>query len=229
LLWYGHNTLYNFKKFYKRSSYKYNLRVRTLGFPIPRRGGRSAIKLHFYIPGGWNVVLLRSVEPNHWVKLLYVYSDLYYFNLPIISSALSCRIAAGSSEGTLGVSIWNRYTPSYYRMYFDRISSVFYSFSRIIFNKMKVKGKGYKIYKTYRNTLTHQLGHSHRRYIHAYFITVKFLNKTTVFMFGFSKRDVFTVGWTLRSSRYMNIFTGRGVRFSRQLVYKKTGKVSTYR
>jgi hypothetical protein len=26
-----------------------------------------------------------------------------------------------------------------------------------------------------------------------------------------------------------NIFTGRGVRFARQIIYKKTGKVSSYR
>jgi hypothetical protein len=29
--------------------------------------------------------------------------------------------------------------------------------------------------------------------------------------------------------RRMNIFTGRGVRFAKQIVYKKTGKVSAYR
>jgi amino acid transporter len=30
-------------------------------------------------------------------------------------------------------------------------------------------------------------------------------------------------------SQYINVFTGRGVRFARQVIYKKTGKVSTYR
>jgi hypothetical protein len=29
--------------------------------------------------------------------------------------------------------------------------------------------------------------------------------------------------------RPINIFTGRGVRFSRQIIYKKVGKVSSYR
>ena len=60
-------------------------------------------------------------------------------------------------------------------------------------------------------------------------MTVRFLNKKTVFLFGSSKRDVFAVGQKIRKSKFMNIFTGRGVRFARQIVYKKTGKVSTYR
>jgi ribosomal protein L6P/L9E len=60
-------------------------------------------------------------------------------------------------------------------------------------------------------------------------VSVKFLKKTTIFLFGSSRRDVFVVGRTIRKSKPANIFTGRGVRFSRQVVYKKTGKVSTYR
>jgi hypothetical protein len=33
----------------------------------------------------------------------------------------------------------------------------------------------------------------------------------------------------IKSMRPINIFTGRGVRFSRQIIYKKVGKVSSYR
>ena len=33
----------------------------------------------------------------------------------------------------------------------------------------------------------------------------------------------------LKSKRPVNIFTGRGVRFAIQIIYKKTGKVSSYR
>ena len=95
--------------------------------------------------------------------------------------------------------------------------------------KLILKGKGYYIYKNYRNTITHQFGHSHRVFIYAYFVTVRFLSKTVVLLFGSSKRDVFTIGNNVQSSKYLNIFTGRGVRFSKQVIYKKTGKVSAYR
>ena len=114
-------------------------------------------------------------------------------------------------------------------MYFKQISNIFYSFSKIFFNKLKFKGKGYYIYKNTRNTITPQFGHSHRIYIYSFFLTVKFLTKTTVFLFGSSKKDVLTTSFTIQRSKFINIFTGRGVRFARQIIYKKTGKVSSYK
>ena len=74
-----------------------------------------------------------------------------------------------------------------------------------------------------------QFGFFHRVYVYAFNISVKFLSKTSVLLFGFSKYDLMTVGHDFKSRKPINIFTGRGVRFSRQVVYKKTGKVSSYR
>lgn len=48
-------------------------------------------------------------------------------------------------------------------------------------------------------------------------------------MFGVSKSDILLGSSNLKSSKPINIFTGRGVRFSKQIIYKKTGKVSSYR
>ena len=58
---------------------------------------------------------------------------------------------------------------------------------------------------------------------------MKFLSKTTVFVFGLLKSDVIKTSIGLKSMRPINIFTGRGVRFSREIIYKKVGKVSSYR
>jgi len=109
------------------------------------------------------------------------------------------------------------------------LTNLFYSFSKLFFTKLKFKGKGYYIYKNFRNTITSQFGHSHRIYIYSFFVSVKFLTKTTVFLFGSSKQDILSIGFKVKNSKPINIFTGRGVRFSRQVVYKKTGKVSSYR
>jgi ribosomal protein L6P/L9E len=125
--------------------------------------------------------------------------------------------------------IRNPFTCPFTPFYFNKLRDIFSSFAVLFFAKLKIKGKGYYIYKNYRNTITHQFGHSHRVFIYAYFVTVRFLSKTVVLLFGSSKRDVFTVGNNVQSSKYLNIFTGRGVRFSKQIIYKKTGKVSSYR
>lgn len=104
-----------------------------------------------------------------------------------------------------------------------------YQFSLPVFLKLKFKGKGYYIYKNRRNTITPQFGHSHRIYIYSYFTTVKFLSKTSVLLFGFSKSDLFSIGHQIKKARSINLFTGRGVRFNKQILYRKTGKISTHR
>lgn len=225
MLWYGIRTSNYFKKVYKRANYKCSLSTRTLALPLFRRGSLSHVAFNIYVPKGWNIVLLNPINSSRVNKLLYIHSDVYYFKVPLISNYLLWNYDQTSSS----LHLSNQYTTVSHRTYFTRITEIFYSFSRLFFRKLKIKGKGYYIYKNYRNTITHQFGHSHRWYIHAFFVTVKFLNKTTVFLFGSSKHDVFIVGHTIRKSKFINIFTGRGVRFSRQVVYKKTGKVSTYR
>ena len=99
----------------------------------------------------------------------------------------------------------------------------------IFFTKMKFKGKGYYVYKNYRNTIAPKFGYYHRVYVYAFNISVKFLSKTSVLLFGFCKQDIMTVGYNFKSKKPINVFTGRGVRFARQVVYRKTGKVSSYR
>lgn len=228
MLWYGYKRFIeknNAINNYKRQNYKCNLFIKTLSFPILRNGNYFGAKVHLYIPNSWEIVVLKPKILDQTILLFYIFSDTYYFKFSTIRFNLKWDYNPYSHN----LSLSNLYVPSYYRIYFTKLTNLFYSFSKLFFTKLKFKGKGYYIYKTYRNTITHQFGHSHRWYIHAYFTTVKFLNKTTVFIFGSSKQDIFKIGHSIKSSKFMNIFTGRGVRFSKQIVYKKTGKVSTYR
>lgn len=94
---------------------------------------------------------------------------------------------------------------------------------------MKFKGKGYYIYKNLRNTIALQFGYSHLVRIFSYIISLKFITKTIIFVFGINKTDIFKTGKTFYFKRPQNIFTGKGVRFSKQIIYKKTGKISSYR
>jgi len=89
---------------------------------------------------------------------------------------------------------------------------------------MKFRGKGYYIYKTLRNTIAPNFGYAHRLYIYAYFVSLKFLSKTSIILFGLKKTDLYKIGYLFKKTRPINIFTGRGVRFSRQIIYKKLEK-----
>ena len=96
-------------------------------------------------------------------------------------------------------------------------------------SKLKFKGKGYYLYKNSRNTITPQFGYAHRIYKYNYIAAVKFLSKTKIFFFGMSKADLYSLTSSVKAMRPINVFTGRGVRFAKAIVYKKTGKVSSYR
>jgi len=225
MLWYGKSRQLNFKTIYKRKKSNYNLRTRKLAFSSPKRHSLAIYRSKFYIPSNWQVVILKQPKVSSNQLFIYFYNEVYYFKLSLADQLNSWRFDPYART----LAYKNPYLSSFYRYYKALIKQVITSFATSFFRKLKIKGKGYYIYKNIRNTVTHQFGHSHRTYIYTYYTTVKFLSKTTVLLFGSSKADVFSAGLKIRSSKYINIFTGRGVRFSKQIVYKKTGKVSAYR
>ena len=225
MLWYGKNQVTNFKYVYKQHSYRCNIFTKTLAFNVLKHNSLSYTSVFLYIPFGWNLILLQPKNVKLCTKLLYLFSPIYFFKISILTPNL--RWFYDNQTSTLLLT--NRYTPNFYKLYFKQIINIFYSFCKLFFLKLKFKGKGYYIYKNSRNTITSQFGHSHRIYIYSYFLSVKFLTKTTVFLFGSSKKDIITIGHSIKNAKFINIFTGRGVRFARQIIYKKTGKVSSYR
>jgi ribosomal protein L6P/L9E len=61
---------------------------------------------------------------------------------------------------------------------------IFHSFTKIFFKKIKFKGKGYYIYKNIRNTIALRFGYSHIARVHCFIVNMRFLTKTTIFMYG---------------------------------------------
>jgi ribosomal protein L6P/L9E len=118
---------------------------------------------------------------------------------------------------------------SFFPLLSKSIQTFVRTFSLPLFFKLKFKGKGYYVFKNRRNTISPQFGFSHRLHLYSFSLVVRFLSKTKVFLIGFSKKDLFKVATEFKSMKPINVFTGRGVRFAKQVVYRKTGKVSLYR
>jgi ribosomal protein L6P/L9E len=127
------------------------------------------------------------------------------------------------------ISLKLTFNNNFYKIYWNELKYLFRILSRPVFRKIKFKGKGYYIFKNTRNVIAPQFGYAHRVYIYSFFLNVKFLSKTSVFLFGLSNTDLVTTSFNIKQARPINIFTGRGVRFSKEIVYKKQGKVSSYR
>lgn len=223
-MWYGIKYSPNSRINYIRKIRRTSLRIRILSFLIPSYKTISLGFSSIYVPYGWSLNILTPNGKNNF-KLLYLYSNSYYFNLPVPSQFSVIRF--DSQASVLHLNYW--LVCNHFYLYTKLISFIFYSFSRIFFIKLRFKGKGYYIYKNKRNTITPQFGHSHRIYLYTSFVSVYFLSKVSIFIFGLSKHDVFKASVKVRNLKPINIFTGRGVRFTRQVIYRKVGKVSSYR
>jgi hypothetical protein len=48
-------------------------------------------------------------------------------------------------------------------------------------------------------------------------------------MFGINYSNLLFSSFSLYNVKKINIFTAKGIRFAKQIIYRKTGKVSSYR
>jgi hypothetical protein len=222
MLWHGVKTN-KFENIISKAKNKNNALINKYSWDIRKPIQMNKQTFYVYKPSGWDAVVFR----NHAIDscVIFFYSKNYYFKLSLPKTISHVTFNPNSSVFVLH----SLYINNNYRMFLAYLDLVFGAFYKPFFRKVKFKGKGYYIYKNKRNTITPQFGYSHRLYLYSYFASVKFLSKTTVFVFGLLKSDVIKTTLGIKSMRPINIFTGRGVRFSREVIYKKVGKVSSYR
>jgi ribosomal protein L6P/L9E len=222
MLWYGFRykikltTLKKLKKSINKKS-KRNC------WPIYRNMQLKSQNFRLHKPFNWSLLFTKETSLKT-INLLIV-SPTYYLKIPVPKGLRSVSF----DPNTNTFKIHSYYINNYYRLFWNFLTQVLKSFYSPTFLKLKFKGKGYYIYKNKRNTITPQFGYAHRLYLYSYFASVRFLSKTSIIIFGFNYCDLVKIGLGIKRMRPINIFTGRGVRFSKQIIYKKVGKVSSYR
>jgi hypothetical protein len=222
VLWYGdYNKTY--VNIISRNQNKINRKSLQLSQSLSNQVQINKQTFRLYKPDNWSLVI--TSPKGSYDKVVTMYSPAYILRLPIPSGLVDTRYDTNTNT----LSIHNLYLNHNYRLFWGFMQQCFRACYAPSFKKVKFKGKGYYIYKNKRNTITPQFGYAHRLYLYSYFVSVKFLSKTSIIIFGFSKTDLVSVSLGIKSMRPINIFTGRGVRFSRQIIYKKVGKVSSYR
>ena len=224
-MWYGFKKTSSLKRRVKNNLYRLNVRDRMIASPLPRYVSYPTRDVSLQLPLGCDFVLLRKVTTSGERYVAYIYTPTYFCNFTFRDSCLLTSFARSTQTFTFTHNFYSYY----YRSYLKFVTTLFSKFNRPLFLKIKFKGKGYYIYKNSRNTIAPQMGYAHRVYVYAQAISVKFLSKTKILLFGLSSDSIFKIGFELKNVRPINIFTGRGVRFARQIVYRKTGKVSSYR
>ena len=164
--------------------------------------------------GVYNLCLI-IVKTLKKKNLLYVTLPKYYF---IISLQAICP----TQDLPTTLSTFNSFL---FRLQLQILRSFFLHF----FKKLRFEGKGYYSFRSQRAVVAPKFGYAHKLYLYLFDTSVLFLSKTKVLFFGVSRGRVLSYSLGFFFLRPRNLYTGRGVRFSRSIRYKKLGKVSTYR
>ncbi len=222
MLWYGFRfkTKLNILKKIKKSI---NKKSKRNCWPIYRKIQFKSQNFRLHKPFNWSLLFTKEVSLKK--TSLLIISPVYYLKIPVPKGLRN--ISFDPNTNTFKINSY--YINNSYRLFWNFLTQVLKSFYSPTFIKLKFKGKGYYIYKNKRNTITPQFGYAHRLYLYSYFASVRFLSKTSIIIFGFKYQDLVNISLGIKKMRPINIFTGRGVRFSKQIIYKKVGKVSSYR
>jgi ribosomal protein L6P/L9E len=175
------------------------------------------------MPNNWSFSLYKLISDN--LFFIFFYSKIYFFFLPLNNFFISIKF----NKNVSCISFLYFYKNNFFLTFFSYFKRFFYTFSKIFFRKLKFKGKGYYIYKNKRNTIALQFGYSHIKRLFFFYNFVRFLSKTSIIIFGFDSLKIAKSSIELKNTRPINLFTGKGVRFNRQIIYRKTGKISNYR
>ena len=224
-MWYGSKKTSNLVRKARNESHRLHLRDQKLGKVLAKRYSLPHLYSHIRVPLGWKFVALSSRYDSSRICKLYLYRHNYFLNF--ILPPYATTWSYDSQTNTFSVTL-----PHYsycYHYYLRSLNELFARFLRPYFLKVRFQGKGYYMYKNKRNTIAPQFGYAHRVYVYAQATSVKFLSKTKILLFGLSRIDTIESGHSIKSVKPINVFTGRGIRFARQIVYRKTGKVSSYR
>lgn len=113
----------------------------------------------------------------------------------------------------------------------NKFNKNIFVFENIFFNKIKFKGKGFRVrFKKNNKILKFTFGHSHINYvfINSNRTIVKRLGK---YKYVFKNKNNLKMNFFLQkicNIKPINMYTKRGIRLGRQIIYKRKGKKSTY-
>lgn len=185
----------------------------------PRYANKLALKhpITFKLPSNWCSVLVVTKEKS---KVIYAYEQSYFFKIPTTRSDYSIRFDGVTNTYTIySAHIW----PSL-KALLDKINNNTLLVIKPIFSKLKFIGKGYYLFKNKRNTLAPRFGYSHRIYIYWKTLHVTILSKKSLLCINRNFRLFFLNLSQFISIKQLNIFTLRGIRLTKQIVYKKNNQ-----
>lgn len=168
------------------------------------------------------VTILKNVSTPSYISLSSLGPYRFYLPLPPLTNLYVDPLLHKAGGA-------NFYRNSLLPSFFSKIQFFTLSANSFFTVKLKFKGKGYNMFRNYRNSILFKFGFSHR--VYGFFNEVSLINlsKTSVLIFSLDKFTLLRRSWDFVSIKPVNLYTGRGIRFARQIIYRKLGKVGSYR
>lgn len=184
---------------------------------------------HFMALANWNYSVLQ--DKKTLILQPYFVSDRFLFTNPLASYVKQIKTFYTQ------ISVFNKFSYQIYQMSYPILETWRKLMVRIIWKfgnfkmalRLRFRGKGYYLYKSRRNTLSFRFGYSHRVYRYRGIIWYRLLSKTEILIWGRAIKPIWFFAWSIKKIRPFNQYTGKGIRFSRQITYRKLGKIGSYR
>lgn len=172
--------------------------------------------LTFALTSPFNYVYF--INKKQYTYFIYLYTSIYFFLLPGADQHNLLYAYPFVTIISRGLFLNKNFKYNCFIYFFCFLNLLKFSFS----------GKGYKITSNQKNTVTFHFGHSHLWYIYNYTNKVIFTTKTRGFLLGLNafliKQNLLNLYYT----RPINIYSRQGFRLTKQLIKRKTGKISLY-
>lgn len=174
-----------------------------------------------HIPNRYNSIVFKKKDAN----MIVLYNKFKKIKLPLNKNKETWSF---DSENKSIVGIGNSINYQWGKI-MNLINHKMFIFECMFFEKINFKGKGFKLTSKKKTNYLHFLfGHSHMKVIFLKKIKMKRLSKYKYIFWSKIKNKLHRSVKLISNVRPLNIFTKRGLRCSRQIVFKRKGKKSTY-
>lgn len=174
-----------------------------------------------YIPAIYNTIVIKKKNS----VLLIFYNNENKLKFPTNSNIGTWYFDnAGNS-----LMFFNKTIHTHWSKLVNKFNLQMFLFDCIFFEKIKFNGKGFKItFKKKTKLMRFMFGHSHIKLIFLKKMKIRRINKYKYILKSKNKNKLKQTSLLISRVRKLNIFTKRGLRITRQFVFKRKGKKSTY-
>lgn len=181
------------------------------------------LKKEFYInlPPFLNYTVIK--KNNKFI--IYNYNNVFFYQLAEPTDCTCIKIDIETKSFTFN----SKTTKNFTNLYINLLHVFLFSWDSYFFEKIKFKGKGYRIaYQRKKKMMTFHFGHSHDTIFIFRWVLIKKPHKYKFIIIKNDIQSLKTLNKNILKIKPLNIYTKRGLRNFRQIIYKRKGKKSSY-